>query len=182
MFGLQHISRRGLALRGLLAAAVGAVCVIWPGVTIGVIVVLFAIYCFSDAIAVFASVFQSGETAGRRLLMLVVGAIDVAAGVVAIAYPGITAEVLVIVVGVWAIFAGGLEIAAAFRWVGSGRGWLGVGGVLSVATGVLLVVWPGIGAFTIALVFGIYLLVFGVTMFAAAVFAPRGESFGEAFA
>jgi uncharacterized membrane protein HdeD (DUF308 family) len=182
MFGFRQISRGGVALRGLLAAAAGAACVIWPGVTIGVIVVLFAIYCFSDAIAVLASVFRSGETAGRRLLMVVVAVIDVAAGVVAVSYPAITAEVLVIVVGIWAIFAGGLEIAAAFQWSGSGRGWLGIGGVLSVATGILLVAWPGIGAFTIALVLGFYLLAFGVTMVAAALFAPKGESLSEAFA
>ena len=182
MFGFPHISRGGIALRGLLAAAAGAACVIWPSVTIEVIVALFAIYCFSDAITLVANLFRSSDTAGQRVLMVVLAVIDVAAGVVALSYPGITAEVLVIVVGIWAIFAGGLEIAAAWRWSGSGSGWLAVGGLLSVVAGILLVVWPGIGAFTLALVLGIYLLAFGVTMLIAALVAPRGESLSQAFA
>ena len=40
--------------------------------------------------------------------------VDVAAGVVAIAYPNITAAVLVVIVAIWAIAFGVLELFAAF--------------------------------------------------------------------
>ncbi|HMD56738.1 MAG TPA: DUF308 domain-containing protein [Solirubrobacteraceae bacterium] len=161
---------------GLLAVALGAVCIIWPGVTVGVVVALFAIVCFADAITQLVNLFRSDETAGRRVLMILMGLVDVAAGVIAIAYPGITASVLVIVVGIWAIVGGFMELGAAWQLPGSGSGWLAVGGVLSVIAGILLMAWPGIGAVTLALVFGIYLLAYGVTLLVAAARTPAGAS------
>jgi len=108
--------------------------------------------------------------------MVVMSLIDVAAGVVAVSYPGITAGVLVIIVGIWAIFGGFMELTAAWSFSGSGTGWFAVGGLLSVAAGILLVAWPGIGAYSLALVFGIYLLVYGLTLLGAAIVTPGGES------
>ena len=83
-------------------------------------------------------------------------------------YPGITAEVLAIVVGIWAVFGGAVELAGA--WTGR-SGWLAVGGLLTVAVGIVLIVWPSIGAVSLALVFGIYLLAYGITLL---LFAAKG--------
>ena len=168
------ISRGRAAFGGVLAAVLGAACIVWPGVTIGVVVALFAVYCFADAIIQVASLFGSEDTAGQRVLMIVFALIDVAAGIVAVSYPGITAGVLVIVIGIWAIIGGTLEITAA--WGGAGSGWFAVGGVLSVLAGILLIAWPGIGAFSLALVLGIYLLAYGITLLVIAASTPSGET------
>jgi uncharacterized membrane protein HdeD (DUF308 family) len=176
------LSRGHAVFRGVLAVALGVLCLIWPGVTIGVIVALFAIYCFADAITEVVNVFRSSDTAGQRVLMVVMALIDLAAGVVAVAYPGITAGALVIVIGIWAIFGGFTEIAAAWQLPGSGTGWLAVGGLLSIVLGILLIAWPGIGAVSVALVFGIYLLAYGVTLLGSAIVTPSGENVGDALA
>jgi uncharacterized membrane protein HdeD (DUF308 family) len=169
------LSRRSAAVRGLLAAALGLTAVIWPGITIGVVVALFAIYSFIDAGLLTVRLFNAGDTAGQRVLMVVLAFIDVAAGLVAIIYPGITAAVLVIVIGVWAIFGGFAEMAVAWRLSVPGGGWLALGGVLSVAAGIVLVVWPAIGAFSLALVFGVYLIAYGVALLASAIVTPAGR-------
>ncbi len=168
------ISRGRAAFQGVLAAVLGAACIVWPGVTIGVVVALFAVYCFVDAIIQVASLFSSADTAGQRVLMVVLALIDVAAGIVAVSYPGITAGVLVIVIGIWAIIGGAIQITAA--WGGAGGGWFAVGGVLSVLAGILLIAWPGIGAFSLALVLGIYLLAYGITLLVLAAATPSGET------
>ena len=94
---------------------------------------------------------------------------DLAAGVIALAWPGPTALVLVLIVGVWAITAGIVEIAAAF---GAGqpagtRATLILGGLVSAAFGVVLCARPGIGAITLALLFGLFNLIAGTWMLAA---------------
>jgi uncharacterized membrane protein HdeD (DUF308 family) len=178
----SSLSRGHAALRGLLAVALGAVCVIWPGITIGVVVALFAIYCFADAITQLMRLFRATETAGQRVLMIVLALIDVAAGVTAISYPGITAAVLVIIVGIWAIFAGILELMAAWRPSASGSGWLAIGGLLTVIAGILLVALPDIGAYTLSLVLGIYLLAYGLTLLLAALMTRGDEPVVDAFA
>jgi uncharacterized membrane protein HdeD (DUF308 family) len=178
------LSRRHAAIRGAIATVLGIVAVVWPDITVGVAVALFAIYCFSDAITQLSATFGARRSAGGRAATVLLVIVDVAAAVVAIAYPGITAEVLVVVIGLWALVSGVLELAAAWRLrdADAGAGWLTFGGVLSVVVGVLLVVAPDIGALTIALVFGFYLLVYGVSLLIAAAITPRNETVGDAVA
>src|SRR5260370_3690356 len=105
-----------LILLGVLAIIVGIIAIAWPGVTILALVILFAVYAFIDAGLQSVRAFSSpsaGPVFGHLLLAL----IDVAAGVIAIAWPGPTAFVLVIVVAAWALVAGFTEI---FARLGSG--------------------------------------------------------------
>jgi uncharacterized membrane protein HdeD (DUF308 family) len=153
------------AFLGLLATALGVAAIVWPGMTIGVAVGLFAIYCFINAGGQLFAMFTFERSVGRDILRLLLAVIDVAAGVVALVYPGMTAEVLTIVVGFWAIFGGSVELAGAF----TGRsGWLGVAGVLTIVAGFVLIASPGIGAVSLALILGIYLLSYGITLLVSA--------------
>ena len=163
-----------LAFLGLLAMALGIAAIVWPGVTIGVAVALFAVYCFVHAIGQLFALFTIERSVGRDILRLVLAVIDVAAGVVAVVYPGITAEVLTFIVGFWALFGGFVELAGAL----TGRvGWLGVAGLLTIAAGVVLTAAPGIGAVSLALIFGIYLLSYGITLLVSAASAKGRPGF-----
>jgi len=153
-----------LILLGVLAIIVGIVALAWPGVTILALVILFAVYAFLAAGLQGARAFRSAE-AGPVFGHLLLALIDVAAGLVALVWPGPTALVLVLVVGIWAVFRGFTEIFAGF---GSGetagtRTMFLLGGLVSVAFGVVLFAWPGLGAVTVALLFGIFAIVYGVS-------------------
>jgi uncharacterized membrane protein HdeD (DUF308 family) len=168
-----------LAFLGLVASAMGVAAIVWPGVTIGVGVALFAVYCFVHAIGQLFAMFTIERSVGRDLLRLLLAVIDVAAGVVAVVYPGMTAEVLTIVIGVWALFGGSVELAGAF----TGRsGWLAVARLLTIAAGGVLIASPGIGAISLALVFGIYLLSYGITLIVSAAQAKGRPNFASKLA
>jgi uncharacterized membrane protein HdeD (DUF308 family) len=152
-----------LLWRGLLAIVIGVVSVAWPGVTVGAFVVLFAVYAFVGAVAEAVVAFRSdkgGAVAGHLVLSL----LSLAAGVVALAWPGITALVLTISVAVWALATGAVEVTLAFRrGEGAGqRAWWALDGLVSIALGVVLAIRPDIGAVTLATVFGLFSLVYGV--------------------
>jgi uncharacterized membrane protein HdeD (DUF308 family) len=170
------LSRGQAALRGGLALILGVVFVVWPNITIGTAVVLFAIYCVVDAGVQFANVFGDGESGVQRVLRLLLAVLDLAAAAVAIVYPGPTAGVLVIVIGVWAIVGGFGELFGAFSL---SSGWLGVTGVLSIVAGIVLIAWPGIGAVSLAIVVGAYLAVYGIVLLASAATSPSGERVGD---
>ena len=151
-----------LIVRGILALAVGIAALAWPGVTVLALVILFAVYAFIasglQAVRAFSSA-KAGPVAGHLLL----GLADLAAGVIALVWPAPTALVLVLIVGVWAVVAGLVEIAAAF---GAGepagtRAMFVLGGLVSVAFGVVLFASPGAGALTLALLFGLFNLIYG---------------------
>ena len=151
-----------LIVRGILALAVGIIALAWPQVTVLALVILFAVYAFIAAGLQAMRAFSS-RTAGPVFGHLLLGLVDLAAGVIALAWPGPTALVLVLIVGVWAVIAGLVEIAAAF---GAGeaagtRAMFILGGLVSIAFGVVLCARPGVGAITLALLFGLFNLIYG---------------------
>ncbi len=153
-----------LILRGVLAIVVGIVALAWPNVTVLALVTLFAVYAFIDAGLQALRAFGSGG-AGPVFGHLLLGLVDVAAGVVAIAWPGATALVLVLVVAIWAFAGGFLEIFAAF---GSGeaagtRALFILTGLASIAFGAVFASRPDIGAVSLALLFGLFSLVYGIS-------------------
>ena len=151
-----------LIWRGILAVAVGIMALAWPQVTVLALVILFAVYAFTaaglEAVRAFSSR-KAGPVFGHLLL----GLVDLAAGVIALAWPGPTAVVLVLIVGTWAVIAGVVEIAAAFAEgePAGTRALFVLGGLVSIAFGVVLFARPGVGAVTLALLFGLYNLVYG---------------------
>jgi uncharacterized membrane protein HdeD (DUF308 family) len=111
------------------------------------------------------SAFRS-PSAGPVFEHVVVGLVDLVAGVVAVAWPGPTALVLVLLVAGWAIVTGVLEVFAAFgtgEEAGS-RATLVIGGLVSVAFGIVLFARPDMGAISLALLFGLFNLIAGSWM------------------
>jgi uncharacterized membrane protein HdeD (DUF308 family) len=163
-----------LILRGVLAIAVGIIALAWPGVTILALVILFAVYAFIGAglraMAAFSSV-----TAGPVFGNLLLGLLDLAAGVIAVVWPGVTALALVLIVAFWAFTGGFLEIFAAFRSgeTAGTRALFVLGGLVSVAFGVVLFSRPGLGAVTLALLFGLFNLTSGFSLIVMGVQARR---------
>src|ERR1700746_2910472 len=156
-----------LIARGILALAVGVIALAWPSVTVLALVILFAVYAFIAAGLQAARAFSSAK-AGPVIGHLLLGLADLAAGVIALAWPGPTALVLVLIVGVWAVIAGLVEFSAAFA---SGepagtRAMLILGGLITIAFGVVLCPPPGLGAITLALLFGLFNLIAGIWMLA----------------
>src|SRR5690348_17286443 len=153
-----------LILLGVLAIIVGIIALAWPGATVLALVILFAVDAFIGAGLQLARAF-SGRTAGPVVGHLLLALAGLVAGVIALVWPRPTALVLVLVVGIWAFIGGCLEIFAAF---GSGesagtRALFILGGLVSIAFGVVLFARPNVGAVTLALLFGLFSLIYGVS-------------------
>lgn len=166
-----------LIVRGALALVVGAIALAWPGVTVLALVVLFATYAFIAA-GLEAAIAFTSRTAKPVAGHLLIGLVDVTAGVVALAWPGATALVLVLVVATWAIMAGGIEIGAGFQsaaYAGT-RAMYILGGLASVAFGIALFARPDAGALTLALLFGLFNLISGTALVIKGVEARRADN------
>jgi uncharacterized membrane protein HdeD (DUF308 family) len=150
-------------VRGLLAVAVGIVALAWPGISILALVILFAVYAFIAAGMEAVKAFSS-ERAGSVMGHLLLGLVDVGAGVIALAWPGPTALVLVLLVGAWATIGGLVEIYAGFEAgePAGTRALFFVSGLISIAFGIVLFARPDVGAVTLASLFGLFNLVYGI--------------------
>jgi uncharacterized membrane protein HdeD (DUF308 family) len=151
-------------LLGVLAIIVGIIALAWPGVTVYALVILFAVYAFIGAGLQAVRAFSS-RNAGPVFGHLLLGLVDLAAGVIAVAWPAPTALVVVLVVGIWAVGGGLVELFAAFqsRETAGTRALFILGGLVSIAFGVVLFARPGVGAVTVALLFGLFSIIYGIS-------------------
>src|SRR6202035_4117677 len=91
--------------------------------------------------------------------------LNIAVGIAAFLWPGLTVVAFVWLVAAWAIVTGGLLTAVGFRLhIDHGGRWMVLGGLLSLAYGVLLIIAPLIGAIVLTWWLGAYALVFGVAL------------------
>jgi uncharacterized membrane protein HdeD (DUF308 family) len=156
-------------IRGVAAILFGILTFISPSASLFALVLLFGAYALVDGVFnIGAAVRMRGEPKWGWLIFE--GAISIAAGVLTFLWPGITAFALLILIAVWALVTGVAEIAAAIRLRKYVRGeWLLVlSGVLSVAFGVLMLVYPGAGALAVVLWIGAYAVLFGALLVALA--------------
>jgi uncharacterized membrane protein HdeD (DUF308 family) len=151
-------------LRGIAAVVFGVLALAWPSLTVAVLVLLYGSYALVDGvIALSMGVFGGDQARGRRPWLVFQGALAVAAGVVTLIWPAITAIVLLWVIIAWALVGGVAQIVEAFRARGTAGGWtLGVSGVFSVAFGVIAALWPTSGALAVVFLIGINAIVSGV--------------------
>jgi uncharacterized membrane protein HdeD (DUF308 family) len=155
-----------LIVRGVLGVVIGLLAMLWPGVTIAVLVVIFGVYALIDGLSNLFHGLRPSRTHGPSWAMALQGFVGIAAGVVAFVWPGITAFAVVMLIGAWALVTGVLELIAAIRFRREVRGeWLlALSGLLSIAFGVLVFLFPAAGAVGIAWILGAYAAAAGVVL------------------
>ena len=157
-----------LALRGLAAVLFGIMAFAWPGMTLGVLVLLYGAYALVDGVlAITAAV--AGRTWGMPWwALLLEGVLGITIGILTFAWPGITALVLLYLIAAWAVVTGVFEVVAAIRLRREIRGeWLlALSGIISVLFGIALVINPVGGALAVVWLIGAYAIAFGVLLIA----------------
>ena len=163
--------RRSLIWRGALALVIGVIAVVWPSITLGALVILFSVYAFIAAVGrIMQAIGGTSAGTGTVIGWWALAALDIIAGVVALAWPGITILVLVIWVAVWAVVTGLGDLGMVFAQneTAGERVMFALTGVVSVVLGLVLFVRPDIGAVSLAEVYGLFSIVLGVVTLAAA--------------
>jgi len=167
------------AIQGLAALTFGVLTLVWPGLSLIVLIALFGAVAVVRGVMALAAAYDAHARHLRWGAWLAVGLLNLSAGLVALFWPGLTALALLYVVAAWAIVTGLGSIGAA---VGVHRAiphaWpLALSGVLSLALGVVLAVAPGAGILSLVWLIGGYALVTGLAelVFAVRLRSPRRD-------
>lgn len=169
-----------VALRGVVAILFGVLTILNPAISLAALVLLFGAYALVDGVFSVIAGITRRRSEPRWVALLVSGILGVLIGVATLLMPDVTALALLYVIAAWAVVRGIFEIAAAIqlRKVIAGEFWLILAGLLSVAFGVLMFVFPGAGALAVLLWIGVFAIVFGVVLVALA-FRLRGWGRGH---
>ena len=149
---------------GIITLLTGIAALAWPGRTLVVVAVLFGIQLILMGIFRFAGAFASDDlTGGTRVLLAVLGVLSLIIGLYAVRHVLITLLALALLLGIFWIVSGTVELFTALSYRGMrGRGWTAVTGILSVLAGIVVLAYPGISLLVLAVVLSVWLLVFGV--------------------
>jgi len=159
-----------VALQGVAAIVFGVLALMWPGITLLSLVILFAAYALVDGVLALVSGFRRGAAGKPDWWRIARGVVGIAAGVVAFVMPGITAYALLILIAAWAIVSGAIELVAAYQLRNVIRGeWLLVlDGIVAIIFGVVLIAFPSAGALAVVWLIGAFAIASGVILLALA--------------
>jgi uncharacterized membrane protein HdeD (DUF308 family) len=154
-----------ILFRAATAVLFGLVALLMPVPTLAVLVLLFAAYMVTDGIFAALAGIRAARKHERWGWFAVEAVANIAAGVIAFLWPGITVFVFVAITAAWALISGGVMLYGALRFQQRhGRIWLALAGLVSVLWGVLLIMFPIAGAVVMTLWLGAYALIFGVAL------------------
>ena len=135
-------------LRGLLALGLGVSALIWPSLTLALLIRLIGIYAVLDGAAGIVSSIRHRELQSYLVLSLA----SLAVGAILIFWPGVTVKGLLIILGFWAVLQGAnLFLAGRSAEIDDpNRALLTTTGTVLAVIGLVLIIWPGVGVITIS--------------------------------
>ena len=135
-------------LRGVFAAVLGVFTLIWPTLTLEILVLFVGAYLIADGVMGLVVALRRAAPSGRLLQP----ALSVAIGLLVVLWPSQSARTLFIVLGAGALFIGISYVIAARQYAvdAMGRRLMTTGGIIAGVLGVILIVWPGAAVVTVS--------------------------------
>ena len=161
---------KATALRGVVAIAFAVVIVIWPDIGLTALIALFGAFALVSGVASIVGAFTAPLKRSRRAWLAFDGLLGVAVGIAVFVWPDLSALGLLYAIAAWAIAKGSFELALALvvPFSGGRSLLLVLGGLLSVAFGVIMFWKPGAGAVALLALVAAFALVTGVMQIAFA--------------
>ena len=154
-------------LQGFLAVLFGVLVLVLPEITLFALILTIGIFLLLEGFLRIASSLTNRHESGWWLLLLA-GLAGVIAGIFAIAWPGLTGLMLLLVIAVNALVSGVTTIWKTVRsWTTTEGKWLALlSGAVAIVFGCAALVWPDSTALTLTWLIGIYAIAFGVSQLA----------------
>lgn len=151
-----------ILLRALTNIVLGAVLLIWPGLTLLVLVYAFAInILFIGVATLFEPAFNKKRSA---LLTTVLGLIGIAAGIYLIIRPEVSAQIVALLIAFWAITFGVVDLYLGFTGEDRANLLFILVGIVSVLFGMYVLSKPLEAVLSLVWVIGAYNLLVGLVI------------------
>jgi uncharacterized membrane protein HdeD (DUF308 family) len=167
--------RWALGINGVLAIAVGVVILVWPGISLYALTLLFGAYSLATGIVGLATAFNGDTPKDHRVWLVFMSLLGIVVGVVVFAWTGMSALALLYVIGAYAIVFGIITVVGGF-WLpldGGDTALLVLSGLVSIAFGVIMFAKPGDGALVLLALIAAYAIVTGLTEVVVAIGGKR---------
>jgi len=158
-----------LALRGVFAIVFAVIAFVWPGITAAALVLLFGAYALVDGVFALVASLRAARHHGPSGALVLEGILDLIIAAIVFFWPVEALVAIIYFIAIWAVITGIALIAAGIAMIRVNGEWLLVlSGIISILLGIILFVQPGAGVIALSWWLGVYALLFGIAMIAAA--------------
>ncbi len=149
---------------GLLTVIAGILLVVWPHISLLIAAIFFGIQLIITAIFRFVAAFAAPDAGGWvRVLMVIIAVLSLIAGLFILRDPHLGILVLALVLSIYWIATGLLDVFMAIANNELPRRWLvALTGALGIVAGLVVFANPVFSLVFLAWVLGIWLIVYGV--------------------
>jgi uncharacterized membrane protein HdeD (DUF308 family) len=163
----------GLVLTlGIVTASCGLVLALWPEATLRILAVVVAVQLLLTGLAGIVGAVAGGDVdRGVRALVVLSGILSVLLGLVLLRAPQQTVAVVGLLLGLWWVLAGLVDLVTAFARDADpsrSRWWSVAVGLFTTAAGAFLVLNPEASFALLVIVVQVWLLGYGLIMIVAA--------------
>lgn len=155
----------GVLLCGLGMLALGIMLLVWPRAALTLVAVLIgAAVIVAGLVKLHEAFTASNHSGGMRAAYIAIGLLAILAGSYLLLHHALSLFLIAFVTGVFFIAHGVADIGAAVSGHVPGRTLRAVLGVLSIAAGIVMVVWPAISLVLLLTVVAAWLLAYGLVL------------------
>jgi uncharacterized membrane protein HdeD (DUF308 family) len=160
---------------GVVTLGIGVVVTLHPKNTIYAFAIVLGIWLFvAGLFRIVAAIADNEDNGGTRWLMAVFGLVSVIIGILFLRHTNETVKTLAFLIGLFWVVGGIIEFFTAYSDYGSPtRVWRIVMGVLAFAAGVVTLVVPSLTVTTLAVIMGIWLILYGILQIALSLLLRR---------
>jgi uncharacterized membrane protein HdeD (DUF308 family) len=162
--------RWALGINGVLSIAFAVVILVWPGLSLYALTILFGAFTTANGVVGLGTVISGRVKEGRGWLVLT-SLLGIAVGVMVLLWTNISALALLYVIGAYAVALGIITVGGAF-WLpldGGDRGLLTLTGFVSILFGIVMFAKPGDGALVLLALIAAFALVRGFSELVVAI-------------
>ena len=149
---------------GIVTLALGVLVVLKPKDTIYAFAIVLGIWLFvAGLFRIVMAIADHEDSSGTRWLMAILGLLSVIIGILFLRHTEETVTTLAFLIGLFWVVGGIIEFFTAYSEHGSPARGFRVGmGVLAFSAGVVTLVWPHLTLNVLAVIMGIWLIIYGI--------------------
>jgi uncharacterized membrane protein HdeD (DUF308 family) len=166
--------RWALGLNGVLSIAVGVVILVWPGISLYALTLLFGAYALATGVIGLGASF-SGAAKGERGWLVFSSLLGIAIGVIVLLWTNMSSLALLYVIGAYAVSLGIIAVVGAFRLPldGGDTALMVLSGLVSIVFGIVIFARPGAGALVVLALIAAFALITGISEVVVAIGAKQ---------
>jgi uncharacterized membrane protein HdeD (DUF308 family) len=148
---------------GVVTALLGFAVLVWPKATVTVVVVVVAIQLIISALYQLFWAFSPNPTGTERAVLAISGTLALLVALLLLRKPLQTVAIVTMLVGLWWIVRGILDLFQVMMGQTALRGWSFLVGLLTLVAGVVVLLNPAMALWVLVLI-GIWMIVSGLVI------------------